>query len=187
MNEPIDRNLTPASPEPIPGSLADEQQQSPGVHPALEHLAWLVGTWHGLGVGGYPTIDSYRYEQEVRFEHDGRPFLRYESKSWLIDDDGNRLRPSASEVGWWRPGASARDIEVLLAHHTGVVEVYVGEIAFHRIELATDVVARTTTAKEVSGNKRLYGKVEDDLAYAIDMAAVGQPLQSHLSARLQRV
>src|SRR5689334_6631264 len=34
MNEPIDRNLTPADPEPkAQGSLADEAQQSPGIHP----------------------------------------------------------------------------------------------------------------------------------------------------------
>jgi hypothetical protein len=49
------------------------------------------------------------------------------------------------------------------------------------------VVARTQTAKEVNALKRLYGKVEEDLAYAIDMAAEGQQLQAHLSARLQRV
>jgi len=60
-------------------------------------------------------------------------------------------------------------------------------VTFSKIDLATDVVARTATAKQVGGVKRLYGKVEEDLAYAIDMAAVGQPLQSHLSARLQRV
>ena len=187
MNEPVDRNLTPAEPEPTEGSLADEQQQSPGIHPALEHLAWLVGTWWGFGVGGYPTIDSFRYEEEITFSSDGRPFLRYESRTWLIDDDGNRIRPAHGEVGFWRPGATARDVEVLISHPTGIVEVYVGEVAFHKIELATDVVARTSTAKEVGGLKRLYGKVEDDLAYAIDMAAVGQPLQSHLSARLQGV
>ena len=187
MNEPIDRNLTDAEPEPTEGSLADEAQQSPGVHPALEHIAWLIGTWWGFGVGGYPTIESFRYEQEISFSHDGRPFLRYESKTWLIDDDGNRLRPSGNELGWWRPGASARELEVLIAHHTGITEIYAGEAAFSKIELATDVIARTHTAKEVTALKRLYGQVEGDLAYAIDMAAVGQPLQSHLSARLQRL
>jgi hypothetical protein len=53
------------------------------------------------------------------------------------------------------------------------------------------VVARTETAKEVTAGKRLYGLIdspgtpgEKDLAYAYDMAAVGQPLTPHLSAQL---
>ena len=49
------------------------------------------------------------------------------------------------------------------------------------------MVARTATAKEVTGNHRLYGIVDGALLYAVDMAAVGQPLQPHLSARLERV
>lgn len=182
-------DLTPAPADVQTGSLADEQQVSPGLHPALEHLAFLVGTWKGVGVVGYPTIEGSNYEQELVFAHDGRPFLSYSSRTWLIDDTGQRVRPAASEVGWWRPGETAYDVEVLLAHHTGVVEVYVGNVAFTRIELVTDVLARTATAKEVTAMKRLYGLVGDeprDLAYAVDMAAVGQPLQSHLSARLVR-
>ena len=163
----------------------------PPLHDALEPLAFLVGTWHGPGVGGYPTIDEFRYEQEVVFSHDGRPFLHYATRSWLVDDEGSRIRPAASEVGWWRLGAEPRSVEVMLAHHTGVVEVYLGEVAFTKVELATDVLARTTTAKDVTGFRRLYGLVGDgderDLAYAIDMAAVGQPLQPHRSARLKRV
>ena len=162
---------------------------TPDLHERLEPLSFLVGTWRGLGVVGYPTITEQRYEQEVVFSHDGRPFLEYSSRSWIVDDDGNRVKDSAREAGWWRPGAGERDVEVLLAHHTGVVEVYVGNVAFTRVELVTDVLARTTTAKEVTAMKRLYGLVGDeprDLAYAVDMAAVGQPLQSHLSARLVR-
>ncbi len=175
-------------------SPADDQRLPSSELPAeLQHLAFLVGMWRGLGVGGYPTIQGFQYEQEVVFSCDGRPFLSYSSRSWRLDEGGNRVRPAASEVGWWRPGAEPRSVEVMLAHHTGVVEIYLGEVVFSRVELATDVVARTSTAKEVAGLKRLYGLVggedgaERDLAYAIDLAAVGQPLQSHLSARLSKV
>jgi hypothetical protein len=173
-------------------SPADEQlPQSPVLHEQLEPLSFLVGTWHGDGVGGYPTIGDFRFEQEVAFSHDGRPFLHYAARSWILSAEGERVRPAASEVGWWRPGADPRSVEVMLAHHTGVVEIYHGEVQFSKVELATDVVARTQTAKEVNGFRRLYGLVGDeperDLAYAIDMAAVGQPLQAHLSARLRKV
>jgi hypothetical protein len=160
----------------------------PDLHERLEPLSFLVGTWRGLGVVGYPTIEDGRYEQEVVFAHDGRPFLEYSSRTWILDADGHRVRSSAREAGWWRPGREPRDVEVVLAHPSGIVEVYVGEVAFRKVELRSDLVARTETAKEVSALHRLYGIVEDtDLAYAIDLAAVGQPLQPHLSARLQPV
>ena len=45
------------------------------LHERLEHLSFLVGTWRGLGVVGYPTIEDGRYEQEVEFAHDGRHLL----------------------------------------------------------------------------------------------------------------
>jgi hypothetical protein len=162
--------------EPAPAEL----------HPNLEGIGWLVGSWRGHGVVGYPTIEDHRFEQEITFSHDGRPFLAYESKAWLLDEDDNRVKASGRESGFWR-AIGERQLEVVLAHPTGIVEVYVGESTFTKIELATDVVARTSTAKDVTALKRLYGKVEDDLAYAIDMAAVGQSLQAHVSARLHRV
>lgn len=163
----------------------------PELHPALLPLLPLVGTWRGTGKGGYPTISDFDYAQEVRFSHDGRPFLSYESRAWIIDDHGLPLRPSAREVGWWRPqpaqdGADV-DLEVLLAHPTGFVEVYYGRVSGTRIELATDVLMRTASAKDVTANRRIYGLIEGDLMYAVDMAAVGQPLLAHLSARLVRV
>ena len=45
---------------------------------------------------------------------------------------------------------------------------------------------RTSSAKEVTAGHRLYGLVGPALAWAYDMAAVGQPLQPHLSAQLKR-
>jgi hypothetical protein len=164
----------------------DDPAAGPELHPALLPLLPFVGRWRGTGKGGYPTISDFDYAQEVRFSHDGRPVLRYESRSWLIDPEGRPIRPSARELGWWRPQPDA-GLEVLLAHPTGIVEVYYGRVDGTRVELATDAVARTSTAKEVSANRRLYGIVEGDLMYAMDMAAVGQPVQPHLSARLARV
>jgi hypothetical protein len=158
----------------------------------LVPLAWLLGSWAGAGVVGYPTIETEsRFGQEVEFENDGRPFLRYTSRTWLLDDDGEKVRPLATEAGFWRPGAAAAgggiEVEVLLAHPTGFVEIYLGTADGPRVDLATDVVARTATAKEYTAAKRLYGLVEGDLLWAMDMAAVGQPLQPHSSARLKRV
>lgn len=167
------------------------------MHPELAPLAFLIGRWEGAGVGGYPTIESFRFGQELTFEHDGRPFLAYSSRAWLLDEDGALVRPLARETGYWRvhrpePGpetdeAAPPAVELLLAHPTGITEIYVGELIFHRIELRTDVVARTEGAKEVTAGHRLYGLVDGDLAYAYDMAAMGQPLQSHTSAQLKRV
>ena len=159
---------------------------SPEEHPAIAPLSFLLGRWEGAGVGGYPTIESFRFGQEIVFSHIGKPYLIYNSRSWRLDDDGNKLEPLGSESGFWRPQPDNK-VEVLLAHPTGIVEIYLGEVSGTRIDLATDVVARTATAKEVTAGHRLYGLAGGDLAYAYDMAAVGQPLQPHLSAQLKRV
>jgi len=175
-----------------PYQETDDLRHGPDPHPALLPLLPLVGRWRGTGKGGYPTIEDFDYAQEVRFSHDGRPFLCYESRAWIIDDQGQPVRPSAREVGWWRPQPKSEagdgdSLEVLLTHPTGFVEVYYGRVTGTRIEMATDALVRTASAKEVTANRRLYGIVEGDLMYAIDMAAVGQPLIPHLSARLVRV
>ena len=75
----------------------------------------------------------------------------------------------------------------MLAHPTGIAEIYLGEVTGTKIEMATDVVARTASAKEVTRRPpALRPRSGADLAYAYDMAAVGQPLQPHLSAQLKR-
>ena len=182
-------NLAPVGEYPFGDS--HDLRTGPDLHPALLGLLPLVGVWRGRGQGEYPTIQTFQYGQEVRFSHDGRPFLFYESRAWIVDVDGNPVRPSHREVGWWRPvqedGKATNEVEVLLMSPTGIFELYLGRVDGTRWELATDAVVRTATAKEVNAAQRLYGIVDRALLYAYDMASVGQPLQSHLSARLERV
>jgi hypothetical protein len=173
--------------DPYPYTETHDLRTGPDLHPALLGLLPYVGVWCGRGRGGYPTIGDFTFAQEVRFSHDGRPFLAYESRTWLLDDDGAAIRPSAREVGWWRPVADSDDLEVLLTHPTGVLELYVGRLDGMKVELVTDAVVRTASAKEVRAGHRLYGIVEGALMYAYDLAAVGEPKQPHLSARLERV
>ncbi len=160
------------------------------LHEDLAPLAWLVGSWAGAGLVGYPTIDSQRFGQEVVCSHDGRRFLRWESRTWLLDDDGNQVRPLATELGFWRPVAPSADgtnVELLLAHPTGFVEMYAGTAEPAKVELRTDGVMRSPDAKEYTAAQRMYGYVDSNLMWVMDMAAVGQPLQSHVSAELKRV
>ncbi|KAA2260164.1 FABP family protein [Solihabitans fulvus] len=159
------------------------------LHDRCLALLPLVGVWRGEGEVVYPTIEGpYRFGQQVTFAHDGRPFLYYEARSWLLDADGKVIRPATREVGWWRPQTDDT-IEVLLTHATGIVEIYYGKpLNQTSWEIGTDIVMRTATAKEVNAATRLYGIVNNgDLAYVEERAMAGQPLQPHVSAHLKRV
>jgi hypothetical protein len=169
------------------------------LHPDLMPVSWLLGTWHGNGKGEYPTIEPYAFEQEAVFAHDGRAFLHYFSRTWVTDDSGERVGPGELETGFLRvggenpaeadgaPDAGGHQVEMVLAHPAGYAEVWYGVIDGPRLTLATDVVARTSTAKDYTAGQRMYGLVEGDLMYAYDMAAMDQPMQSHAWGRLARV
>lgn len=172
---------------PVPTDTAN-LRLGPDLHESCLGLLPLIGVWRGTGEAVYPTIDGpRRFGQQIIFAHDGRPFVAYESRSWLLDEAGEVIRPAARESGFWRPGADDA-IEVLLTHSTGIMELYYGSIRTQTSwELATDAVVRTSTAKEVVSAQRLYGVVEGgDLAYVEERAMVGQPSQPHISARLSR-
>lgn len=180
-------NLPEFTDLPVSGDTAN-LREGPQLHADCLALLPLIGVWRGEGEVVYPTIEGpYRFGQQLVFAHDGRPFLRYESRAWLLDDAGTVIRQAARETGFWRPRPDDT-IELLAAHATGIVEIYYGRPRSQTSwELATDAVARTASAKEVSGAQRLYGVVDGDLAYVEERAMVGQPMQPHVSAKLQRV
>ena len=159
----------------------------PNIHPNCAPLAWLIGTWAGNGHGEYETIEDFQFGQEILFQQDGRPFIHFMSRSWIVDAQGDHVREAAQETGFIRPQED-RSLEVVMAHNTGFVEIWHGELHEEqpRFEIVTDAVARTATAKEYAGGKRLYGYVNGDLLYAFDMASMGHELQPHTHAQLVR-
>ncbi|MFF1530753.1 FABP family protein [Cellulomonas sp. NPDC058312] len=184
-----------------------------GLAPEMYPLAWLVGRWHGEGVVGYPGIEETAFTQDVTFDHDGGPYLSYTSTIRLVvaPDDASALADGtdgtggtdaadespvwATEQGYWRipperpegMGSELHPVELLLADPSGHVAVYVGATGNGRIDLVSDLIARTATGAEVTAGKRLYGLVQGDLMWAHDLAAFGHELQSYGSARLSRV
>lgn len=101
----------------------------------------------------------------------------------------------SSEVGYWRvppePSVELAEgqhpVEQLVADPSGHVAIYVGAVGNGRIDLVSDLVARTATGADVSAGRRLYGLVRGELMWAHDLAAFGNPLQSYASGRLTRV
>ncbi|MFC3300150.1 FABP family protein [Arthrobacter agilis] len=80
--------------------------------PELVPLSWLLGTWEGTGMLGEGTAESERFAQRVVFSQNGLPYLQYSAESWLIDEEGARLRPLSAETGFWSLERKLNDSDV---------------------------------------------------------------------------
>ena len=158
----------------------------PPLHEACLPLAVILGVWRGSGTGHYPTIDDFDYSEEVVFGHVGKPFVTYSQKTKSLSNG----QPLHSEQGFLRV-VDNTTLELVVAQPTGIVETHVGaygsndEYFFANFESAE--VVTTPSAKSVEQVSRLIRIDRNQLSYDVSMAAVGQPLQHHLEATLQRV
>jgi THAP4-like, heme-binding beta-barrel domain len=178
--------------EACPYADTHDLRTGPELHPALLGLLPFVGLWRGRGQGGFPAEADYDFAQEVRISHDGRPFLRFESRSWLLDEESKPAGEWIVESGFWRPvlvdGRASDEMEATVITPEGTAELYLGKtIGPTRLEMAADAVAYTPTGLHVTGGQRLFGIVEGALLYAHEMAVDGSGLRPHMSARLLRI
>lgn len=150
----------------------------------LEALAPLIGTWAGQGHGIYPTIKDFDYQEQITFKFIGKPFLEYVQRTQNAEG-----KPMHTECGYLRHNGEGH-IEFVLAQPTGQVEMIEGRVSNNEGELVLELegaVWATSTAKDVSASRRCYVLRGDDLETSFDMAAVGQPLQRHLTSKMTRV
>ena len=173
-----------ALPEPAD---ATDLRTGPEINEALLAVLALVGRWAGHGHGTKPNSDEeFEYAQRLSFAHDGRPFLSYESHTWLLGPDGAVLKPAFRENGFLRMGAGRDELELVLASAAGLVEVFTGLASDLRWELATTAVGFTPSAKQVAGERRLYALTGTNLVYVQELALLPGDYRPHLSASLAR-
>ena len=151
------------------------------LHPDLERLSFLLGTWRGQGEGTWGDGEPFTFGEELTFEHVGDPFLLYEQRSWVLEDDA----PVHFERGFLRRAPSGR-IELVLAHPLGVAEVAEGLLDGATVSLATTAVALTATGSPVTDLRRAIQVDGDVLTYELHMATAKVPLLSHIRSRLVR-
>lgn len=151
------------------------------MHPAVEPLAFLLGTWVGEGDGDYPTIEAFRYGEEITFSEVNKPFIVYTQRTWALDD----RRPLHTETGYLRPSEGTDRVEYVLAQPTGIAEIGSGTHRPGWLKLSANVT-RTPTAKTVEQVEREIEVRGDSLRYEFRMSMTEVPFQRHLVATLRR-
>jgi len=162
------------------------------IHPNIEKIAFLIGTWRGTGRGEYPTISAFEYREEITFSHVGKPFLAYTQKT----SHATTGQPLHSEMGFMRVPNNGR-IELVLAQPTGLASVEIGDLVASSNTIIISLscsgvgdVARSPTAKHPWVQKymrRIVLESENTLSLTFDMETENQPMQHHLSATLHKV
>jgi hypothetical protein len=154
-------------------------------HDGGPHVQYACSTWladaDGAELGVRPLFSELGYWRL------SRRFGAADPGPGMLPGVGDPVFTTAEAVETLRNATGSFDIEVSMLQPGGVMELYLGTVDGPRIDLGTDAVVRSATAKAYAAATRLYGLVEHDLLWAWDIAALGQDLRTHASGRLARV
>lgn len=150
-------------------------------HVQYSSVAWLAD---GDAVDDFERRPLF---SEIGYWRLARPLGAADPGPGMLPGRGDPVYTDAEAVETLRNDRGGFDVEVSILQPGGVTELYLGTVAGPRIDLGTDAVVRTASAKEYAAATRLYGLVDEHLLWAWDIAALGQDLRTHASARLARV
>lgn len=156
------------------------------LNPALMGLAWMRGRWEGTGFREWPGEDKIEFGVQLDLTDNGDDYLHYLAQMFELDADGKPVRPLMIETGFWRANGSA-EVDAVMCSPDGYAEVWYGRLQPGRVDLTTDVVARTPDAKVAyTAGRRLYGNVDGKLMYSFDRATEDEALRPFVWATLAR-
>ncbi|RAV32784.1 FABP family protein [Corynebacterium heidelbergense] len=180
------KNLPGFGDLPIPEDTAN-LRHGPNLHDGLLALLPLIGVWRGQGQAHNPGEPEFTFGQQLTFAHDGENRIAYESRTWRMDDDGQPAGPDRREAGWWRI-SETDEIELLIAHSDGIVEIMYGKPMTERawqLESASTMVTATGPA-DLGPGKRLYGLMPNNNLGWVDERLIDGELVPWMSAELYR-
>lgn len=149
------------------------------MHPALEPLEFLIGTWQStIARGHFPTINDFSYSETLTFEEIGQPLLNFKSVSKIGE------RPMHLESGFLKIIPGTCKLSFLVAHNFGICTIEEGTIDGKSITLESKEITRISQAKEpnVTKLKRTIKLIDGGkLEIRTDMATSTTPeLTNHL-------
>jgi nitrobindin-like protein len=156
-------------------------------HIQYSSSTWLFGEADDDAPDDAPAPVPTPLFSEIGYWRLARPLGDADVGPGMLPGIGEPVFTTADEVETLRNADGAFELEVTILHPGGVNELYLGQVKGPRIDLATDAVVRTASAKQYAAATRLYGLVDDHLLWAWDIAALGQDLRTHASGRLARV
>jgi hypothetical protein len=150
-------------------------------HDGGDYLNYSASAWlHAPDDSRVPLV------AEMGYWRLSRPATDADAGPGLLPPLGEADARTVDDVELLRNAEGGFDIEVVLVHADGVSELYLGQIRGPRIDISTDAVVRPAGAKSYAAGSRMYGLVDGHLLWAWDMAALGEELGAHASARLAR-
>lgn len=130
--------------------------------------------------------DGTSLPAEVGFWRLSKPAEQSDAGPGLLPAIGKKSLTTHEQLETLRNKDGGFDIEASILHPSGISELYVGQIKGARVDLVTDAVLRSQSAKEYRAATRMFGLVEGSLLWVWDIAALGNPMASHASAKLKK-
>jgi hypothetical protein len=150
------------------------------LHPALEPLSWLLGSWEGTGEGLWAAGFSFTDVVSLVPDEYGRPLVAYHQRTYLPDG-----HPSHGEMGYLVVQGSG-GVQMTVAEPSGITETLSGRSAGSSLDLASAEIGHAPESRNVTATARRMRLDGDRLVIEVDVAMNGEPLATHTRSVLAR-
>lgn len=158
----------------------------PPLNDVMKPLSWLLGKWKSEEANGkYPTIDDFKYKEELEFTHVGQPNIQFSFYAFHAENN----KPMHRELGFIRLKPGTNSVAFVIAQNTGLVELEEGELNGKEIKTESHSVGRMSFGKPPATKKvrRTFRLDGDTLEQIVDMETENTAMSEHLRVKYKRV